>query len=393
MTTISDAQQFLFNTYNRFPITLVKGRGCSVWDEQGNEYLDFVAGIAVCNLGHCHPAIVEAVQKQVNTLIHVSNLYHSKPQVDCARLLTEVCFADKVFFCNSGAEANEGAMKLTRKYMRDRCGNDRFEVITATNSFHGRTMMTLTATGQDKVKKGFEPLVPGFRHVPFNNMEALTEAITDRTAAVLLEPIQGEGGIVCPDLGYLSAVRNVCDERGLLLIFDEIQTGMGRTGTLFAYQHYGVLPDIMTLAKGLAGGLPIGAVLTRNEIAASLGPGTHATTFGGNPVVTAAALAALTTINDPEFLGHCRAMGAALMEGLQQLKTTYPVIREIRGKGLLVGMDLSIPGAEVVRQCMEKGVLVNCVQDTVLRFIPPLVVTRREIDTLISTLDAVLAKI
>lgn len=391
MTLLTDSQRYLFATYARFPITLVKGEGCTVWDENGKKYLDFVAGIAVCNLGHCHPAIVEAVRAQVATLIHVSNLYHIKPQIEFARLLVDVSFADKVFFCNSGAEANEGAIKLARKYMHDRSEHERFEIITATNSFHGRTMATLTATGQEKVKKGFEPLLHGFKHVPFNDLRALKEAVTEKTAAVMLEPIQGEGGVVCPAPHYLPELRAFCDQNDLLLIFDEIQTGMGRTGKLFAYEHYGVTPDIMTLAKGLAGGLPAGAVVARDEVAKSFGPGTHASTFGGNPLVTAAGIAAVTAINDPAMLSNCQTMGAVLEELLWQLKEKHPVIQTVRGKGLLIGAELSMPGADIVKQCMDRGVLINCVQDKVLRFIPPLIVTRQEIDVVIATLDAVLS--
>ncbi len=390
MTLFEDSEKYLFPTYSRFPLALVKGKGCTVWDEKGNEYLDFVAGIAVCNLGHCHPAIEKAVTAQVKTLIHVSNLYHIKPQVEFARVLVEASFADKVFFCNSGAEANEGAIKLARKYMRDHYDRDRFEIITATNSFHGRTMATLTATGQDKVKKGFAPLMPGFTHVPFNNMAAIRGARTDKTAAVMVEPIQGEGGVVCPDSDYLPTLRSFCDEHELLLIFDEIQTGMGRTGKLFCYEHYGITPDIMTLAKGLAGGLPIGAVLASDELAKSLGPGTHASTFGGNPLVTAAGIASLQAINDPKLLENCRYMGSHIMGELLRLKEKHAVIQQIRGKGLLIGAELSIPGAEIVRRCMEEGVLINCVQDNVLRFIPPLIVTKEEIDRVMATLDDVL---
>ena len=277
--------------------------------------------------------------------------------------------------------------------MRDHHEQERFEIIAAANSFHGRTMATLTATGQDKVKKGFEPLMPGFIHVPFNSMAAIREAVNYKTAAILVEPIQGEGGVVCADNTYLSALRGFCDEHNLLLIFDEIQTGMGRTGKLFCYEHYGIAPDIMTLAKGLAGGLPIGAVLARDEIAQSLGPGTHATTFGGNPLVTAAGVAALTAINDRSLLENCRSMGEYLVERLLSLKEKYPVVQHIRGKGLLIGAELSIPGAPIVTRCMERGVLINCVQDTVLRFIPPLIVTKEEIDRVIEVVAEALARV
>ncbi|MFH0812476.1 MAG: aspartate aminotransferase family protein [Pseudomonadota bacterium] len=391
MTLINDSTTYLFSTYNRFPIVLVRGEGSRVWDQDGKEYLDFVAGLAVCNLGHCHPKIVEAITIQARKLLHVSNLYHIQPQIELAKLLVHSSFADKVFFCNSGAEANEGAIKLARKYMRDNYKEERFEIIVMHNSFHGRTLATLTATGQDKFKVGFAPLVPGFKHVPFNDMEALRRAVTDQTSAIMVEPIQAEGGVNCPSDNYFPELRAFCDEKKLLLIFDEVQVGMGRTGKLFAYEHYGITPDIMTLAKALAGGLPIGAILARNEVAQSFTAGTHASTFGGNPLITAAGIASLTSLNDPALLEHCRSMGAYFMDKLNQLKGKYSFIREVRGKGLLIGVELDRPGAEIVNKCLEKRVLINCVQDKVLRFLPPLIVTKEEVDRVIATLDEVLS--
>lgn len=391
MTLINDSTTYLFSTYNRFPIVLVKGEGSRVWDQDGKEYLDFVAGLAVCNLGHCHPKIVEAITIQARKLLHVSNLYHIQPQIELAKLLVHSSFADKVFFCNSGAEANEGAIKLARKYMRDNYKEERFEIIVMHNSFHGRTLATLTATGQDKFKVGFAPLVPGFKHVPFNDMEALRRAVTDQTGAIMVEPIQAEGGVNCPSDNYFPELRAFCDEKKLLFIFDEVQVGMGRTGKLFAYEHYGITPDIMTLAKALAGGLPIGAILARNEVAQSFTAGTHASTFGGNPLITAAGIASLTSLNDPALLEHCRSMGAYFMDKLNQLKGKYSFIREVRGKGLLIGVELDRPGAEIVNKCLEKRVLINCVQDKVLRFLPPLIVTKEEVDRVIATLDEVLS--
>jgi len=387
MTLVDDSAEYLFSTYKRYPIVLVRGEGSRVWDQDGKEYLDFVSGIAVCNLGHCHPKIVEAIVNQGKTLLHVSNLYHIKPQIELARLLVKASFADKIFFCNSGAEANEGAIKLARKYMRDTYGKERSEVIVMDNSFHGRTLATLTATGQGKFKEEFAPLVAGFKHVPFNDVEAVRRAVTDKTGAVLVEPIQGEGGVTCPADTYFSELRALCNEKRMLLIFDEVQVGMGRTGKLFAYEHYGITPDIMTLAKALAGGLPVGALLARDEIAKSFTPGTHASTFGGNPLVTAAGIASLTTINDPEFLDHCRFMGEYFVEQLRRLQEKYPLIRDIRGKGLLIGMELDQDGAAFVTGCLEKGVLINCVQEHVLRFLPPLTVTEAEIDRVVATLD------
>ncbi|RLA92851.1 MAG: acetylornithine transaminase [Deltaproteobacteria bacterium] len=392
MALINDSDNYLFSTYKRYPIVLIRGEGSRVWDQDGKEYLDFVSGIAVCNLGHCHPKIVDAITKQARTLIHVSNLYHIKPQIELARLLVESSFADKVFFCNSGAEANEGAIKLARKYMRDTYGKERSEIIVMDNSFHGRTLATLTATGQEKFKAGFDPLMPGFKHVPFNDIEAVSQAVTDKTGAILVEPIQGEGGVNCPSDNYLPELRALCDEKKILLILDEVQVGMGRTGRLFAYEHYGITPDIMTLAKALAGGLPIGALLARKEVAASFTPGTHASTFGGNPLVTAAAIASLTTINNSSFLDHCRTMGNYLMDQLNRLKKKNPSIREVRGKGLLVGMELDQPAADIVDKCLEKGLLINCVQEKVLRFLPPLTITKKEIDQAVSTLEEVLSQ-
>jgi predicted acetylornithine/succinylornithine family transaminase len=390
MSLINETEKYLFSTYKRFPIALVKGKGTRVWDQDGKEYLDFVSGLAVCSLGHCHPKVVEALETQAKTLLHVSNLFHIKPQIELARLLVENSFADKVFFCNSGAEANEGAIKLTRKYMRGK-KEDRFEIIAMHESFHGRTLATVTATGQDKFKAGFDPLLPGFKHVPFNDLDAVSKAITNKTAAVMLEPIQGEGGVNCPSEKYLKGLRDLCDEKGLLLIFDEIQVGLGRTGKLFAHEHYGITPDIMTLAKALAGGLPIGALLARDETAKSLVPGTHASTFGGNPLVTAAGVAAFTALKDPALLENCRFVGAYFMNELNKLKKKHSVIREVRGKGLIIGMVLTIPGTEIVSKCLEQGVLINCVQNNVLRFIPPLIVTREEVDQALKILDEALA--
>jgi acetylornithine/N-succinyldiaminopimelate aminotransferase len=392
MTLLNDSDHYLFSTYKRFPLVLVRGQGTKVWDENGKEYLDFVAGLAVCNVGHCHPKVVEAIIAQAGTLLHVSNLYYTAPQIELARLLVGASFADRAFFCNSGAEANEGAIKLARRYMRDRGQEGRFEIITTFNSFHGRTLATLTATGQDKVKDGFSPLMPGFTHVPFNDLEAMRQAVTEKTAAIMVEPIQGEGGVICASDTYLPGLRALCDEKGLLLILDEVQTGMGRSGSLFAHEHYRITPDIMTLAKALAGGLPIGALLAREEVAKSFTPGSHATTFGGNPLVTAAGIAALTTINDPLFLEHCRAVGSYFRERLERLKTTHATCREVRGRGLMIGVELDQPGAPIVDRCLSKGVLINCVQDRVLRFLPPLTVTNEEVDQVVTILDDVLAE-
>lgn len=381
--------KYITNTYNRFPIAITKGKGCRVWDADGKEYLDFVAGLAVCNLGHCHPKVVKAIQEQAERLIHISNLYYIEPQAQLAELLCENSFAQKAFFCNSGAEANEAAIKLTRKYFKDK-GENRFQIITMEQSFHGRTMATLAATGQKKFQQGFEPLLEKFVYVPFDNVGAVAGAITSQTAAVMVEPIQGEGGVNIPSDDYLKKLKALCKEKDLLLIFDEVQVGMGRTGKLFAYEHYDVTPDIMTLAKGLAGGVAIGAMLATDEVAKSFVPGTHASTFGGNPLATAAGIAALKAVLEEGMLENCRKVGKYILEKLNKLKAKYPFIKEVRGKGLIIGMELTIPGVDIVKACMEKGVLINCTSDKILRFIPPLVVTEKDVDEMLMILEEVL---
>ena len=379
------------NTYGRFPVAIVKGKGTKVWDADGKEYLDFTAGLAVCNLGHCHPKVVEAIKAQASTLIHISNLYHIGPQSVLAKFITENSFADKVFFCNSGAEANEAAIKLARKYFSVK-NEPRFQIISMEKSFHGRTMAALAATGQKKFQAGFEPLLEKFQYVPFNDVEAVRKAVTTNTAAVMVEPIQGEGGVNVPSESYLRELKALCAEKGILLIFDEVQVGMGRTGTLFAYENYGVTPDIMTLAKGLAGGVAIGAMCATDAVAAAFTPGTHASTFGGNPLATAAALAALKATKEEGVLENCKSSGEYLVEKLKGLKKTFPFIKEIRGKGLIIGADLDegIKGGDIVKECLAKGLLINCVGDRTLRFIPALIVTKEEIDSMIATLKDVL---
>jgi len=384
------ADRVIFDTYKRYPVVFTRGGGCTLEDTQGRTYTDFVAGIAVCNLGHAHEGVAAAVSAQARRLVHVSNLYYTEPQTELATWLVERSFADRVYFCNSGAEANEAAIKLARKYYKDRGETDRYRIITMEGSFHGRTMATLAATGQDKIKKGFDPLLEGFDIVPFNDLQAVREAVTPETCAVMLEPIQGEGGVQCPGEGYLKGVRELCDEQGLLLIFDEIQTGMGRTGKLFAYEHSGLHPDIMTLAKAIANGLPMGAMLATEAIAGAFGPGAHASTFGGTPLVAAAAMAVAKVLEDGVVLAHCRQVGAYFKEKLLTLKSKYDVIQEVRGKGLLVGMDLTIDGGDIVNACMKRGFLVNCAQGHILRFIPPLIVTEADIDRLVACLDVVL---
>lgn len=390
-----DASRYIMNTYGRYPVVLRKGRGMKVWGSDGKEYLDFVAGVAVDILGHCHPRVVVAIQKQAQRLIHVSNYYYIEPQIKLAKLLVENSFADKVFFCNSGAEAIEAAIKLARKYTGEQISPERFEIITAENSFHGRTYAALTATGQKKFHKGFEPLVPGFVYVPFDDIKAMKEAVTRNTCAILLEPIQGEGGVRVPDQNYLGQVRELCNEHNILLILDEVQTGMGRTGKLFAYEHYGITPDIMTSAKGLGGGVPIGAMLATDRVASGFQPGNHASTFGGNPLVCAAAVATIETLLEDGFIfDQCNRMSKHFIGKLEGLKEEFPeLVIEVRGKGLLLGIELTTDVAPIVKACLEKGMLINCTSGSVLRFIPPLIVQKKDIDQLIDVLHGIFLKL
>ena len=386
-STISRADQYMFQTYGRFPITLVKGDGCRVWDDEGREYLDFVAGIAVCSLGHSSPLVQRALQEQAGKLVHVSNLYYTEPQTDLAQLLVENSFADRVFFCNSGAESNEAAIKLARKYSMEKFGPDRHVIISMRNSFHGRTMATLSATGQEKIQVGYDPLLQGFRFVPYNDIKALEMSMGEDVCAVMMEPIQGEGGVVCPDPGYLEGVRALCSEKGVALIFDEVQVGMGRTGKLFAHEHYGVTPDIMTLAKALGNGLPIGAMLSTEELAQAFGPGSHATTFGGTPLATAVSKAVLKSLLDDGWVTHAKNMGDYFKVGLDRLSKKHECIKDIRGLGLIIGVELDVSGAPVVEACRQKGFLIIGAQERVLRFVPPLIVKKEEIDLLLEALD------
>lgn len=383
--------EFIAHTYARQPICLTRGEGMFLWDDQGKKYTDFVAGIAVCILGHSHPAVAAAICAQARTLCHVSNLFYTEPAALVAQWLTENSFADRVFFCNSGAEANEAAIKLSRKYAKHTGHPERYRIVAMEKSFHGRTMATLSATGQQKIHEGFEPLVDGFDHVPYNDLDAVKAAITDRTCAVLVEPVQGEGGIIAPDPGYLPGLREICDEHGILLMLDEIQTGMGRTGKLFAYEHSGITPDAITLAKGIANGLPMGALLATEQAAEALTPGSHASTFGGNPVAAAAALAVARTITDEEVLANCVEMGEYLAEKMAALAESHSCIVEQRGLGLMRGIALDRDATDLVAKLREKGFLVNVTQGNVLRFVPPLIVKKPEIDALAEVLDQVLA--
>jgi acetylornithine/N-succinyldiaminopimelate aminotransferase len=384
------ADENIMNTYRRVPIALVKGEGAKLWDASGKEYLDFVAGIAVCNLGHSHPNVVKAIRKQVKNLTHVSNLYYTQPQAEVAALLTKHSFADKVFFCNSGAEANEAAIKLARKYAHENLGADKFELITMKDSFHGRTMATITATGQEKFQFGFTPLLDGFRYVPFNDPAALEAAITPKTCGIMLEPIQGEGGVIIPDPQYLARVREICNRHKILMIVDEVQTGIGRTGKLFAYEYSGIQPDIMTLAKALGNGFPVGAMLATDQVARAFTPGNHASTFGGNLLAMAAAKATLQTILEEGVLEHCQQAGSYFLTKLQALKAKHSFISGVRGKGLMLACALTIEGADIVKTCQERGLLINCTGGKTLRFVPPLIVPQKDIDMAVSILDVVL---
>jgi len=392
---IEKSDNYIMKTYGRYPIVPVRGEGCRLWDADGKIYLDFLAGVAVNNLGHCHPKVVKALQDQAATLIHCSNFYQIPQQIELAELLCSHSFADKAFFCNSGAEANEAAIKLARKYSRDISGKpERYAIITATDSFHGRTMATVSATGQEKVQRFFDPLLHGFTHVPFNDIKAMAAAVTDETCAVMLEPIQGEGGVNIPAPDYLAQVRELCDRHGLLLILDEVQVGMGRTGKLFAHEHFGVTPDIMTLAKALAGGAPIGTMLAKDEIAKAFVPGTHGSTFGGNPLVCAAALATVRTMLEDGILNRTEEMGEYLHGELEALKGKFPkLIKDVRGIGLMIGMGLTVPGGDIVKAGHEKGLLLNVTHDTVLRFVPPLTVSKAEVDEMIEILGKIFLEI
>ena len=390
---VARGEAVLMQTYGRLPVAMVRGEGCRLFDADGREYLDFLAGIAVCNLGHCHPAVTAAVREQVQRLVHVSNLYQIPPQIELAEILTANSFADRVFFCNSGAEANEAAIKLARKAG----GEGKYEIISLTGSFHGRTLATVAATGQPKFHQGFEPLPAGFLHAPFGDLEALAKMIGPATCAVLCEPLQGEGGVRPLAPAYLQGLRRLCDERGLLLIFDEVQVGMGRTGTLLAHEQLGVRPDLATLAKGLGNGLPIGALLATEQVAAAFTPGSHAATFGGNPLVCAAAKAVLAELLAPGFLDEVRAKGQYLAAGLARLAQKYPaLVQEVRGMGLIQGLVLSEAAREqgpaLVQQLLERGLLLNFAGNTALRFLPPLVVSQAEIDRALELVAAVLAQ-
>lgn len=375
--------KYIMPTYTRDGVAFVRGEGAKLWDAEGKEYLDFFPGWAVSGIGHCHPAVVKAIREQAGILIHVSNNYYSDLQARLAEKIISHAFPGKVFFGNSGAEANECAVKLARKYGSQ---SKRYEVITMEKSFHGRTMAMITATGQDKVKHGFEPLLEGFKTVPFNDLAAVKNAVTDKTVAVMLEPIQGEGGINAADKSYLEGLKKFCGEKDMLLIFDEVQTAMGRTGEMFAFKNYGVAPDIMTLAKSLGSGVPIGATVASSRIADTLTAGTHASTFGGSPIVSAAALATFEAIEKEGLLENAKNMGAYLKEKLESLKKDFGFVKKIKGIALMIGVELSIDGKQIFNECAKKGLLINCTQGNILRIMPPLTVKKADIDKAVTVL-------
>lgn len=381
-------KNYIMPTYTKYPLIFVKGKASKLWDIHNKAYLDFFPGWGVCNLGHCHPKVMQAVRDQISKLIFVANNYYHLNQAKLAKEIVYWSYPAKVFFCNSGAEANETAIKFSRKF-----GNGRHEIITFLNSFHGRTIATLAATGQKKYQDGFAPLPAGFKVVKFNDIQAVRDAISDKTVAVMLELVQGEGGINVAGGDFVRELRKICDEKKLLLIVDEIQTGIGRTGRMFCYQHYGITPDIMTLAKALGGGLPIGVMVVKKEFADTLGPGMHASTFGGGPVISKAALAVLRAIQKEKLLANSQRMSEYLFLKLNELKSRYKIVNEVRGLGLMAGLELNSEGKIIVEKCIEKGLLINCTQGNVLRLMPALNVTKKEIDRAIATLQEALAEI
>ncbi len=390
----AEDQQSYLPVFNRYKIVLDHGEGAEVWDINGKKYLDFLGGIAVNVLGHNHKALVQAVQEQAGKLIHCSNLYYTKPQADAAAKLVKLSGLDKAFFANSGAEANEGAIKIARKYGYG-INPEKTEIISAWDSFHGRTIATLTATGQTHYHEGLGPLPEGFSYVHYNDIAELASKISDKTAAVMLETIQGEGGVYTPNADYLKQVRELCDKHGALLILDEIQAGIGRSGRFFAYENYGIRPDIVTLAKGLAGGVPIGAFIVTDKVAAAFKPGDHGTTFGGNPLACAAANVVLDTVPQEDFLKNVQAVGKYFKDKLQELAKKYPkFIMDVRGEGLILGAELKNAdhGRDIVNDCLAKGLIINCTAGKVLRFIPPLIITTAQIDEAFAVMDEVIGK-
>ena len=386
--TIELFNHYVIANYGRLPRVMVKGEGCYLWDAEGNKILDMFPGWAVSGIGHCPPKVVEAIRKQAGELIHIDNTFYSEPQGRLAQMLSERAFGGKCFFCNSGAEANEAALKLARLYTP----KEKYKFITCEGSFHGRTFATVTATAQPKYHEGFLPLLPGFVYIPFNNVAALEAAFTDEVAAVLVEPIQGEGGINVATPEFLQAIRRLCDQKGAMMILDEVQTGMGRTGKWFGYQHFDVEPDMITMAKALGGGTAIGAMMAKPQVAACLVPGKHASTFGGNCLACAAGIATIETIEEDNLLQHAAEMGRYAQDKLRALKDKHSEIDHVRGIGLMIGIQLTRPGAQIVSKCLEKGLRINCTHDTVIRFMPPMVVTTEQIDEAVGIFESALSE-
>ena len=380
----------VINTYGERKLAFVRGEGMSLWDAEGREYLDFFAGIAVTGLGHCHPAVTEAIQKQAQKLVHVSNLYYIEPQVELAKMLCAHSFADKWFFCNSGAETIEAAIKLARRYWWQK-GTPKPAIVTAMHSFHGRTLGALGATGQPKFHEGFGPLLEGFKYVEYDDIVALDEALTPDVGAVLLEPIQGEGGVRLPSESYFSEVRSLCDDRDVLLVLDEVQTGLGRTGTFLAHTQYGIAPDIVTLAKGLGNGVPIGAMGCTEEVASGFSVGSHASTFGGNPLCSAAAVATLRVLLDPGFIERALAVGDRFTDGLRGLQSRHSSIVEVRAKGLMIGVEMTKAVPPLIESMLDAGIICGPAGPKVLRFLPALIVTDEQVERVISALDRALS--
>ncbi|MCG9126664.1 aspartate aminotransferase family protein [Candidatus Poribacteria bacterium] len=380
------ATEYIINTYGDRSLAFVKGEGPYLWDADGKKYLDFLGGLAVNGLGHAHPKVVEAIREQAGNVLHTSNLYYIQPQAELAKMLIDNSDMDQCFFCNSGAEANEAAIKIARKYAKDNGNTDSYEIITMDNSFHGRTMATITATAQPKYHVGFEPMLEGFKYVPFDDLDATAAAIGPKTCAILVEPIQSEGGVNIPSDGYLQGLRELCDKNNLILMFDEVQTAMGRLGTFFGYQSYGVVPDVITMAKALGSGVPIGAMLAKQEVANSFVPGTHAATFGGNFLSSAAACATVKTILDENLAVNAVKMGNYLAGGLMELKDKYP-INEVRGKGLLRGLVMSEDAKPLAAKCIENGLVTICTNDYVLRFLPPLNINTAHVEEAVNIVE------
>ncbi len=388
-TIISTSQQYLIGNYKRFPVAWKKGKGVYLWDTTGKKYLDLVAGIAVNTLGYNHPRIAYVLSKMATHPLHVSNLYEIEEQAALAKKLVDLSFAAKAFFCNSGTEATEAAVKVARKWGNEKADQPRNEILTTSMSFHGRTLSMIAASGQEKLRKGFDPMLPGFRHVPYNDATAMREAVGPETCAIMVEPVQGEGGINIPDRNYLKELKDICQEHQLLLILDEVQSGIARTGTMFAYEQFGVVPDIIALAKGLGGGVPIGAMLARESVAESLTPGSHGSTFGGNPLVTAVATAVLEAIEEEDLVEQSAELGQYFLKCLNELQSRYDFLHGARGIGQMLAIDIDQEARPVVEKCLEEGLIINAVQAHTLRFLPPLIINRKQIDEGIEILDSV----